>query len=275
MPIQNNDNDSAPLISVIMGIYNCADTLKSALDCIVNQTYKHWNVIMCDDCSKDNTVEIANKYVTRYPERFKLLINDKNQGLNYSLNRCLKEASGQYIARMDGDDLCDLLRFEHEMEMMISHPEFAIVSCDMAFFDSNGIWGRTHHKEKPEPKDFIYCSQFCHAASIVSVDALRAVGGYSIDKKLLRVEDYHLWIKMYAAGYRGVNIPDVLYQMRDDRNAQRRRTLQNRLNECYVRHLAIKLLKLPLYNYIFCLRPLILALMPSCLYAFLHKRKNS
>ena len=60
-------------VSVIMGIYNCARTLGEALDCIINQTYTNWEVIMCDDYSSDNTVQIANQYVQKYPEKFVLL----------------------------------------------------------------------------------------------------------------------------------------------------------------------------------------------------------
>ena len=52
-----------------MGIYNCAETLEEALDCIVKQTYTNWEVIMCDDCSTDHTVKIAEKYVIEYPNQ--------------------------------------------------------------------------------------------------------------------------------------------------------------------------------------------------------------
>ena len=53
--------DKKPLVSVLMGIYNCADTLEEAVDCIINQTYENWELIMCDDCSSDNTLEVARK----------------------------------------------------------------------------------------------------------------------------------------------------------------------------------------------------------------------
>lgn len=134
-------------ISVIMGIYNCAETLKEALDCILNQSYTNWEVIMCDDCSRDNTVEVAEKYVKKYPEKFILLKNLENYGLNYTLNKCLKVATGDYIARMDGDDLCAENRFQKEVEVLEENPEIAIVSTDMLFFDENGVWGKTNTKK--------------------------------------------------------------------------------------------------------------------------------
>lgn len=89
-------------VSVIMGVYNCEDTLAEALECIVKQSYAQWEIIMCDDGSQDNTVGIAREYVKRYPNQIKLLYNEHNMGLNYTLNRCLAETCGIYIARMDG-----------------------------------------------------------------------------------------------------------------------------------------------------------------------------
>lgn len=76
------------------------------------------------------------------------------------------------------------------------------------------------------------------------------VRGYSVSEKLLRVEDYHLWIKMYKCGYRGKNIHKSLYQMRDDRNAYGRRSFKNRMNEYYVKNLAIRTFRLKKRNYL-------------------------
>ena len=105
-------------ISVIMGIYNCASTLKEAIECIINQTFLDWELIMCDDGSTDNTIKVAQKYVEKYPEKIFLLVNKENRGLNYTLNRCLSIAKGIYIARMDGDDLCSPNRFQREVDIL-------------------------------------------------------------------------------------------------------------------------------------------------------------
>lgn len=262
-------------ISVIMGIYNCENTLEKALECIIGQTYSNWEVIMCDDCSSDDTVRIAQKYVVSFPDKFILLRNTVNHGLNYTLNKCLKRASGEFIARMDGDDLCSADRFEKEISVLEEHPEFAIVSSDMFFFDENGVWGKTTVKKYPEKKDFIKGTPFCHAACMVRKEAYITVNGYSTDSKLLRVEDYHLWVKMYYYGYRGVNIQEPLYSMRDDRNAQRRRKFRFRFNEAYVKWYAINVLNLNKIFCFYCLLPIIKGMLPGYLYRKLHKgRKN-
>ncbi|MDD6072414.1 MAG: glycosyltransferase [Clostridiales bacterium] len=260
-------------VSVISGIYNCSGTLSEAIECILNQSYTNWELILCDDGSTDNTYEIAKDYARRYPEKIFLLKNDKNRGLNYTLNHCLQYASGEYIARMDGDDHCSKERFEKELEVFDTEPDLAIVSTDMVYFDESGIWGRIGHPDDPERGDFPHESPFCQAPCMVKKEAYDAVNGYTVDNRLLRVEDYHLWIKMYASGFRGKNIHELLYQMRDDRNAYRRRKFKYRWNEAYVKYLAVKELDLPKWMLIYALRPIITGLMPDFLYNWLHKKR--
>lgn len=259
-------------INVIMGIYNCEKTLKEAVDCLLKQTYSDWELIMCDDGSTDETFRIAQELQSTYPAKIRLLKNDKNRGLNYTLNHCLSVADGEFIARMDGDDLCSPDRFEIEMNVMNSEPDISIVSCAIEHFDESGIWGYVTHPEYPTNKDFLYGTPFCHAPCLVRREAYVAVGGYTENEKILRVEDYHLWIKMYKAGFKGKNIDLPLYQMRDDRNAYGRRKFKYRINEAYVRAFAIKELKLPFYGYLHVIRPVLVGLLPSKLYDILHKK---
>lgn len=262
-----------PAISIISGIYNCAQTLEEAVDSILAQTVTDWEWILCDDASTDETFRIARHYVEKYPDRFILLRNETNRGLNYTLNRCLRYAAGKFIARMDGDDRCPPDRFAAELRVLEEEPDIAIVSTDMEFFDETGVWGSIRHPEYPRNEDFSHGSPFCHAPCMVRREAYDAVGGYSDETRLLRVEDYHLWIKMYRVGFQGKNIHQPLYQMRDDRNAYSRRKFRYRLNETYVRALAVKELKLPGRNYLCALRPILVGLMPGFLYDFLHKRR--
>ena len=260
-----------PKISILMGIYNCAGTLPDAIDSILRQTVTDWELILCDDGSADDTFSVAQRYAQAHPDRIVLLQNPKNLGLNATLNRCLSVARGEFIARMDGDDVCAPERFAEELAVLESEPEIAIVSTDMHFFDESGVWGMVQYPEYPQPKDFLAGSPFCHAPCMVRKEAYDAVGGYSVDKKLLRVEDYHLWIKMYQAGYRGKNIRKALYSMRDDRNAYSRRKFRYRLNEAYVRMLVVKDLELPISGYIYALRPILVGLLPKPIYDKLHK----
>ena len=92
-------------VSIIMGIYNCAPTLSEAIDPVLAQTFTDWQLVLCEDGSKDNTYEIAKAYQKRFPEKIVLLRNERNMGLNHTLNRCLAAADGEYVARMDGEDI--------------------------------------------------------------------------------------------------------------------------------------------------------------------------
>lgn len=259
-------------VSVIIGVYNCASTLQEALDSLYAQTFQDFEIILCDDGSIDDTYAIALQN-QKLHSNIVLLKNERNLGLNQTLNKCLEIARGEYIARMDGDDLSLPTRFEREVEFLEGHPEYAIVSGPMNYFDEKGIFKTGKGKGEVKAKDFVKGSPFCHAPCMVRREAYKAVGGYTVDKRLLRVEDYHLWFKMYAVGFKGYNLEEPIYEMRDDRNAYKRRTIQNRLNEIYVKYIGYKMLRIPFYYYIWLLVPIIKIFVPNFLYLFMHKRK--
>ncbi len=260
-------------ISVIIGIYNCAETLQEALDSLYAQTFQDFEIILCDDGSKDNTYAIALDNAEKH-NNIVLLKNEKNLGLNATLNNCLAVANGKYIARMDGDDISTPDRFEKEYKFLEAHPEYAIVSCNMVYFDENGEFARG---KKPAGEvykvDFPKGTPFCHAPCMVRREAYITIEGYTVSEKLLRVEDYHLWYKMYLKGYKGFNLSDCLYMMRDDRNAYARRKLKYRFNEAYVKYLIIRDFELPFVHHLNCLKPIVVGLLPRYIYKHLHKRR--
>ncbi|RAS79919.1 glycosyltransferase [Priestia endophytica] len=262
-----------PKVSIIMGIYNCEKYLSESIDSILNQTFRDWELIMCDDGSKDNTLNIAQNYRNQYPEKIKVIKNKKNMGLNYTLNRCLSIASGEYIARQDGDDIALYDRLEKEVTFLDNNHDYALVGTDMVLFDDRGDWGKTNTAEKPTKHNFSKGTPFCHATCVVRKHVLEEVEGYSIDDKLLRVEDYHLWFKIYSKGYIGYNIKEYLYKMRDDREASRRRTFKSRINEARVKLIGFRMLELPLITYIYILKPLLLAIIPMYIYEYLHRKR--
>lgn len=268
-------SQGVPVISVLMSVLNCEKTLEESLSCLAAQTETRWECIICDDGSSDKTSLVIERWKKEFPDKFIFLKNNENKGLSFSLNRCLRHASGDYIARMDGDDLCSPKRFEKELEYFYAHPEIDIVSTDMHCFDKDGVWGLRAYPTNPQPADLVHGTPFCHAGCMVRRMAIQKVGGYSENTEFERVEDYELWVRMYAVGYRGGNIHEPLYQMRDDRNAASRRKWKYRINEAVVRILAIKKLHLPVTNNIFVLRPLLLGLLPSDIQQLLHRKKLS
>ena len=259
-------------ISVLMGIYNCEQTLAEAIDSILAQTEPDFELILCDDGSTDGTYAVAKRYAEA-DGRILLLQNPSNQGLNQTLNNCLAVARGEFIARMDGDDACVPHRFATQLAFLQEHPEYAFVSSAMLMFDGAGTWGRNHPVAQPALGSFAKKTPFCHAPVMIRREALLAVEGYSVDKGLLRVEDYHLWVKLYAAGYRGYNLDEPLYLVREDRAAAARRKFKYRINQARVQCFAIKALHLPWYYVIYCAPTLILGLLPKCVYRALHRSR--
>ncbi len=261
-----------PLVSIAMGIYNCKSTLEEAVDCIINQTYKNWELIMCDDASTDGTYEFALE-LAKKDDRIVVLKNEKNLTLAPTLNKCIKAAKGDFIARMDGDDICHPERLEKEINFLLEHEEYALVSVWMDMYDKDGVFRTIKHMPEPQPKDFLKASRFCHAGCMARKTALEAVGGYDETEDYKRVEDYDLWVRLYKEGYRGYNLQETLYSMRDDRNATRRRTLKNRLNESRVKRKVIKVFKLPISGYIQAYIPIIKWLVPGFVYKIAHRKK--
>lgn len=259
-------------ITVIMGIYNCEKTLIEALESLENQTYKNFKVILCDDGSKDKTLNIAQTWAKNH-KNYIVIKNEYNLGLNATLNRCLEYADTEFIARMDGDDISISTRFEKEINFLDKHPEYAVVSSPMIYFDENGDfkWGKGNGEVNKY--SFVHGTPITHAPSMSRTYVIKSVGGYSVNEKLLRVEDYHLWFKVFSAGYKMYMLNECLYKMRDDRNAIARRNWLTRRNEMYVKHIGYKMIGLPWWYQLFTLVPIIKYYIPQFIYRILHKNK--
>lgn len=259
------------LISVIMGVYNSEETLEEAIESILNQSYQNIEIVVCDDGSTDSSLSILKRYKKNNSNKIILLENGHNQGLNYTLNKCLQASKGELIARMDADDISMKDRLFKQYEFLMNNPKYSIVSTQMLYFDDRGVYGKSAPVEVPTYKTFLLeTTPFAHAAALVRRSAYQSVGGYTEDNRIMRVEDLHLWFKMYANGLIGYNILEPLYMMRNDKNAISRREFKYRLNESYVKMLALQSFKLPLWYYVYVLIPIIKGLIPKTFYKIIH-----
>lgn len=221
-------NDSK--ISIIMSVYNSEDTLSEAIDSIIEQTYGDWEFIICDDCSTDSTPDILEKYRLQYPDKFILLHNDKNMRLSYSLNRCLEKATGTYIARMDADDRSDPTRFERQLSFLKEHPEIDLVGTAMRRFNESGLADSVVKPEFVDKYSMRKDTPFNHATILTYKKVYDSLNGYTVSPRTVRGQDYDLWFRFFHADYKGYNMPDDLYYVREDMNAIRRRTFKVRWN---------------------------------------------
>lgn len=264
-----------PKISVLMGVYNCADTVVKSIDSIVAQTFTDWEFIICDDGSTDNTFSVVERYAQK-EKRIKLICNEKNAGLSFTLNHCLKFATGEYCARMDGDDVCDPMRFIKQVKFLDEHPEYGFVSTTMKRCDEIGIYqcppiGGVY---VPTKKDFVKGSPFSHAPVMIRRSVYETVSGYRDLKYTAGVEDYDLWFRIYAANIQGAIIEEPLYTMFDGRDATKRRTFKRRLNELYVRKEGYRAIKVPFFYRIYAFKPILVGLIPHWIYRLIHRGKG-
>lgn len=245
-----------------MGVYNCESTVVEAIRSIQSQTNNNWELIVCDDGSTDETLKKVEKAASLDP-RIIVLKNDNNKGLNITLNKCLMAASGDYIARMDGDDISRADRFEKQALYLEKHPDVQIVSSWMTMFDENGEWGIQKIPENPTKEQIVIKTVIHHAPVMMRAECLREVNGYTEDVRKLRVEDVDLWIKLYEKGYKCYNIQEPLYAMRNDINALNRRKFKYRINSTRTRLEGCKKLHLGLECYLYSFRPIVYGLVPA------------
>lgn len=246
-----------------MGIYQSEETLKKSLDSLLVQTFQDFDIILCDDGSSDNTYTIAKEYTKRFPEKIFLIRNEINHGLAYSLNYCLKYARGEYIARMDADDISVYTRFEKQIDYLEKHPEFSLVGSSVQLFNNKGVFGIRVSKEYPQKTDFLFSSQFIHPTILIKRSVLQEIGGYSVEKITRRTEDYELFMRLYSMGYIGYNFQIPLLYYREDRNTLKRRSYKYRLDEAKIRYRGFKQLDLLPLGFPYVVKPLIVGLIPQ------------
>lgn len=261
-------------VSVIMGCYNCATTLGAAIESIINQTYQNVELIMCDDCSDDDTFVKMKDYKEKYPERIKILRNDTNLSLGPTLNKCLSLVSGEYVARMDADDISSEERIQTQVDFLENHLDIDLVGTSMRGFDEKGFKSLFQVKEGYVSKyNTVFSVPFLHATIMAKANVYKQLNGYNLSKYTKRVEDVDLWFRFFEKGFTGYNLNLPLYYVRQDGSEYKRRTFSNYLNAFLVCLKGAYRLKLPLVYYIGAFNPLVKYFVPVFVKKYLHKKR--
>lgn len=189
------------LVSVIMANFKTKiEYLQEAVDSILNQTFRNFELIIIDDCSRDDSVDYIKSIGD---ERVRVLINEKNSGPAITRNRGLEVARGKYIAIMDSDDISLPTRLEKQVAYMEEHPE--VIVCG-AWFEKFGVENKVR---KPDMDDFeLYRCQLlfsntpntlCHSTAMIRKSMLDK---YHIryDKTLPKAQDYGMWVSCSRVG---------------------------------------------------------------------------
>ena len=125
------------MISILMSTFNRKKLLPRAIDSVINQTYNNWELIICDDCSTDNSYQLLENY-RKQNSKIKLIKNEKNIGLTKSLNRLLENVSGNFIARLDSDDYYHPEKLEKQMHFLEVNKDIDFVGTMGQTMDYDG-----------------------------------------------------------------------------------------------------------------------------------------
>ena len=197
-----------PKISVLMPVYNCELYIKEAVDSILNQTYRNFEFLIIDDASTDSTVSIIKQF---NDSRIQLIEKPKNSGYTNSLNLGLGIAKGEFIARMDGDDISLPERFAKQISIFEANPEIILCGTLLSIIGENKIINLPENHEDIKLA-LLRGNSIAHPS--VMFRNLNAKG-FSISYDLTKepAEDYDLWVRLLAVG-KFHNLQEVLLQYR-------------------------------------------------------------
>ncbi len=194
-----------PLITVYITNFNYCQYIRQAIESVLSQTCKDFELLIIDDGSTDNSREIIEEY--REHPKIKI-IYQKNRGLNYSNNIAMRTATGKYLMRLDADDFLDSSALKEMSERLEEDNEIGLVFPDYYYVDSEGvITGEVRrHDFRTEVSLF---DQAAHGAcTMIRLDYLRNLGGYN--ESFTCQDGYDLWIK-FITHHKVANINKPLF----------------------------------------------------------------
>ncbi len=240
------------VVSVVMPVYNGERFLAEAVESILSQTLSTFEFIIVNDGSTDGTAAWLNGVSDR---RVKVLTNETNKGIIFSLNKGIRESIGEFIARMDADDISFPDRLEQQVRFLRSHGTVAAVGGQTVLIDEKG--NQTGEGKYPSnwesiKKSLFIHNPFAHGSVLLRREFLGSGDVY--DPRFLHNEDYNLWLRL-ASAHQLENLPSVVLKRRvhgqnitvqkeKELVYYRRVTLQHAFETYYKRpHLKVHLLR--------------------------------
>ncbi|HWE02303.1 MAG TPA: glycosyltransferase [Tepidisphaeraceae bacterium] len=203
-----------PAISVLMPVYNSGRHLRGAVDSILGQTFGDFEFLCVDDGSTDDSPAVLREYAGR-DGRIRI-ITKANGGVTSALNAGLAVARGEFIARMDADDLADPTRFELQIEHMRAHPECVAVGCHVINMDGNGV-EMNFSPPYVTHEQITHClwdgnsSALPHYGAFMRRSVLASIGNYR--EQFRTAQDLDLFLRMSDVG-KLANVPKYLMRYR-------------------------------------------------------------
>ncbi|AGX86621.1 glycosyltransferase [Candidatus Symbiobacter mobilis] len=190
-------------ITVLMSVYNGERWLRESIESVLGQTFTDFEFIIVNDGSRDSTLDIINGFAAR--DRRIQVINKPNTGLADSLNVGIGQARGEWIARLDADDLCEPNRLSVQYALASSKKEFVLIGSGLTGIDESSQPTK-FYKYPPYHQDLVNRlitkkGFFAHSSAFVRTKTIKAVGGYRT--RIKRAEDYDLWLRLSEVGELG------------------------------------------------------------------------
>lgn len=202
-----------PKVSILMPVYNAEKYLIEAVDSILNQTFRDWELIIINDGSTDRSQELLSQIADN---RVITVDNEKNLGLIDTLNKGINLCKGEYIVRMDADDISTPERIEKQVQFMDSHPHYILCGTNALVIDNNGkVTGKIRNLTDNQflQINLLFSNPFIHPSMMIRRDILRS---NLYDKQYKHIEDYELWCRIALLG-EVANLQDdlLLYRWHD------------------------------------------------------------
>lgn len=235
--------ESEPRISVIMSVYNSAPFLREAVDSILNQTFGDFEFLIVDDKSTDNSLEILNTYSD---SRIQIFENLENIGLTKSLNKLLLIAKGEFIARMDADDISLPERFERQMDYLNGNKNVILLGAQYKLIGNNSIISNFPLNHDAIAANLVFENCFAHPSAIFKRQITSQVfynDSYEV------AQDYELWTRLVFNGIVN-NLPEalILYRQHETNIGKTKSILQSKNTQRIKQEYQKKVLKVvPFY----------------------------
>lgn len=200
-----------PLISVVMSVYNHENVVARAIESILNQTYKNFELLICDDFSNDNTLKIIQDFSS---SKIKIFKNNKNLGLTKSLNLLIKNSTGELIARQDADDISSIHRFQQQKKFLIKN-ELDAVGSRSLIINTNKVTPRfTFYL--PIKFQMLFKNPLIHGSLMIKKSVLQNLNYY--DEAYYYSQDYKLLVDFINQNYKINIMNSTLYSLNTSDN---------------------------------------------------------
>jgi len=248
-----------------MGVYyrrpNTA-LLERSVQSILAQNLAQFELLIADDGSTKEAIQFLEQ-MAKKDARIRFIRTGSLFTLSEKLNACLRQSNGALLARMDDDDASHPQRFAKQAAALAEHPEIAFVGSNAALYRNCICVGSRILPEYPAVKDFFFTQPYLHPALMFRREVLLSVGGYSESPNCLLCEDYDLLLRLYAKGFRGMNLQEKLLDYNLPYTAKGGRKMRHRWNETVTRYRRFQELRVLPQALPYVIKPLVVGLLPE------------